>query len=255
YRVPEIEEANIAQTDIRYRVPEIEEASIAQTNIRYRVPEIEEANIAQTDIRYRVPEIEEASIAQTDIRYRVPQIEEASIDQTEQSQFALLYKEEDRAWAGLQMLKRLDQLGYIKLKRAIVAACRENGQLISEEESKLNLIRPKYGLAGLAGTIAGLIGTAPSGPGALLAGAFWGAFGTTASMSYDAKKQRDVRGTFYEEVEDRLTPNSSAIVIQAEILDPDQVVKALVKLGRGEVIQESLDAHLYSELKEAVKKA
>jgi uncharacterized membrane protein len=174
----------------------------------------------------------------------------------EQSQFALVYKDEEKAWAGLRTLKRLHMLGHIKLKRAIVTVCQKDGQLIAEEESQLKLINPKYGLAGIAGTITGLIGTAPSGPGAFLAGAFWGAVGTTAAISYDAKKQRDVRGNLYEEVESILTPNSSALVIQVEILHPSPAIKALAQIGEAELIQDSTTiADLFQEqLSAALKK-
>jgi uncharacterized membrane protein len=175
----------------------------------------------------------------------------------EQSQFALFYQDEEKAWAGLRTLKRLHVLGHIKLKRAIVTVCQKDGQLITEEESQLKLINPKYGLAGLAGTITGLIGTAPSGPGALLAGVFWGAVGTTAAISYDAKKQRDVRGNLYEEVELYLTPNSSALIIQAEILHPGPTTKALAALGEAELIQDSLSTadQYQQELSKVLKKA
>src|SRR5437868_2650863 len=100
----------------------------------------------------------------------------------EQTYFAIVYQDAGKGRLALQTLKKLHQAGYLKLKNAVVVNRRTDGQFVYEHGNDLNLINPRYGLAGAAGTLAGLIGAAPLGPGALIVGGFMGAVGTSASI-------------------------------------------------------------------------
>ncbi len=172
----------------------------------------------------------------------------------EQTYFAIVYQDAGKGRLALQTLKKLHDTGYLKLKNAVAVTCRADGQLIYEHGSDLNLINPKYGLAGAAGTLVGLIGAAPLGPGALLVGGFMGAVGTSAAIGRDFRQKRGpIQESLRQKLEMSMLPDSSAIVIQADIINQAGTIKQLAQISNGTVIQQYLSPTLYKELAQAIE--
>lgn len=170
----------------------------------------------------------------------------------EQSLFAIIYEDEAMARRALQILKKLHQLGHVNLQKAVVAVRHPDGQIETEALRDFNIIKPKYGLAGLAGTVAGLVGAAPLGPGALVMGAFMGAAGTTAAVGYDFTQKKGLPPALLQRIEAKIPASGSAVIVQAAILNSEITSQALGRLKGGALLQLSLNQELYEQLSAAL---
>ena len=170
----------------------------------------------------------------------------------EQAQFGIIYPNQNKAQLALRTLRGLQRQGHIKLEDGAVLVRHPNGELVvAEATSKLDLTHPKYGFAGLAGNLAGVIGVAPLGPAMLVAGPFWAAVSTTATICYDIVKQRDLKpGSLRYKAAQMLRAGSSAVVVEAEIINLEATLTALAELGSGRLIQQSPAAGLRLQLPE-----
>ncbi len=168
----------------------------------------------------------------------------------EQAQFGIIYADRNKAQLALQTLRGLQRQGHLNLKDGAVLVRQPNGELVvAEATSKLDLASPKYPLAGLAGNIAGMLGVAPLGPAMFIAAPFWAAVGTAATLGYDIVKQRDVRpGSLRYKAAERLPAGSSAVVVEAEIINLDATLRALAQVGSGKVVHQNLHSGVHQKL-------
>lgn len=170
----------------------------------------------------------------------------------EQHHFAIVYQDEEKARLVLQAFKKLHQAGHLNLKKTTVIRGGSGGEFVVEASRDLNLINPKYGLAGLAGTVAGFIGAAPLGPAALIMAPFMGAVGTSAALGYDFMQKSVIPDSLLSLTQASMPEGSSAIIIQAEIVNPSMLLKAVANLGSGQLVQPNLNLPLYQQLNKAL---
>lgn len=169
----------------------------------------------------------------------------------ELAHFAIIYQDQAKAWAALRSLKKLQQAGSLNLKKAVVMVREADGRFVAEESnaSSFQLVNPKYGLAGLAGTVVGLVGAAPLGPGALVMAPFMGAVGTAAAIGRDLQRREPLPDDARQQVQPEIAAGSSAVIVQAEILDLGFTLEGLARLGKAKVIALNLKPGVYKELK------
>ncbi len=168
----------------------------------------------------------------------------------EQNHFAIIYQDLDRARLALQTLRKLHLQRHINLKEATAVTRYEDGQFgsVAFREAKPGMVRPKYGLAGLAGTIAGMIGAAPLGPAVLVMAPFMGAVGTSAAIGYDWLRKNGTLDSLRQTTQASMPESSSAIIVRLEIINLDETLPRLARLGKGELIQDDLSPALDPQL-------
>lgn len=168
----------------------------------------------------------------------------------EQSHFAVIYQDLDRARLVLQTLRKLHLQRHINLAEATAITRYEDGQFGSEafREAKPGRLRPKYGLAGLAGTVAGVIGAAPLGPAVLVMAPFMGAVGTSAAIGYDWLRKNGTLDSLRHTTQASMPQSSSAIIVRLEINNLDETLSRLTRFGKGELIQDDLSTVLDPQL-------
>ncbi len=162
--------------------------------------------------------------------------------------FTIVYSQEREAHFALQNLKELHQSGQILLKRAYIVARHSDNRVTGLNSRPFKLFNPKYGVAGLVGTVAGVVGAAPLGPGALLMGAVMGAVGSSAAVSYEYMLSRDLPASYRREILNSLERGNAAVVIEAEFVELRSAVAALTEIGEGEIIPYQVSAALVQEL-------
>lgn len=173
----------------------------------------------------------------------------------EQAYFAVVYPDINKVWAALDAFKKLHRSSAIDLKRAAIAIRQRDGHVSFEETGSLemNFLNPKYGMAGLAGSVAGAIGAAPLGPAVLVMAPFMGAVGATAAIGYDLMQRQSRPSIPRSRVEDALAPGSSALVVDATIYKLEEVLQALTGLGQATLVELEVSPTLSRQLEQAVK--
>lgn len=170
----------------------------------------------------------------------------------EYGHFAIIFENEERANEARQVLRKLHRQRHLNLNQMYVIVRDAEGKYVSEGDSDFNPVNPRYGLAGLAGGIAGLIGAAPLGPGALVMGAFMGGVGTTAAMGLDLLK-KGLRESGYQQTEAGMPPGSSAVIVQAEFVNLAEVLNEMAELGRAAIVPLNLSPSLHRQLASTLK--
>ena len=170
----------------------------------------------------------------------------------EQSHFAIIYEDEDKAQVALQTLKRLHQLSRINLKKATVTVRYSDDEFAAQVFQEPSLVNPKYGLAGLAGTVVGVIGAAPLGPAVLVMGPVMGAVGTGAAIGLDRLRQNSAPDSLLSVTQANMSEHNSAIIVEVAIINLDITLKELAQLGSGTLVQYNLSPTFYQQLSEAL---
>jgi uncharacterized membrane protein len=165
----------------------------------------------------------------------------------EQSLFAIIYEDGATSRKALAVFKKLHGLGHVKLERGAVVLRQADGQFTTEALRDFKVINPKYGLAGLAGTVAGLVGAAPLGPGALVMGAFMGAVTTTGALGWDFSQNKGLPPALLQKIEVAMPAPSAAVIVQVAVVNRAIVCQALGRLG-GTLLPLSLNRELSVQL-------
>lgn len=170
----------------------------------------------------------------------------------EQSYFAIVYGDESKARQAQQILKKLHLSAFINLKNAALVVRGVDGQLVAENRPGLKLFNLKYGLAGLVGTAAGMIGAAPLGPAVLVIAPFMGAANTAAAVGYDWLKVKGAQNDLPPKIEESIPPGSAALIVQAEVINLTATLKELGRLRDGEIVPINMSRAFYQQLTEAL---
>ena len=153
------------------------------------------------------------------------------------------FEDEYRAAEVQSTLKQLEDTAVVDLKSAALVTRDASGKVRIKETSDFDAKQGAIGGA-VAGGLLGLL------KGNLLGGAILGAAGgAIAGKGIDLGLEDE----FLEDIGDKLSTSSSAVVALIDFDHVDQAMEELEKFEGGTILHHTLDADVYEKLSEAVE--